>query len=101
MEIGEFYSKLQFLSDGKTTREDILMKLGEPSGQFEGERVFTYMVSIDSEGKLHVLPRQLALNPNDPRRYKLNSSICSLVLIFRPDNILEKHRLIGSQDEIK
>jgi hypothetical protein len=94
-------ANLQFLKDGKTTREDVLLKLGEPSGQFEGERILTYILLTDNEGKLHVLPRQVPMYPHDPRMYVLNSDICSLVLVFGSDNILMKHSLIGTKEEVK
>lgn len=97
----DFLAKLLFLEAGRTSREDILLRLGEPSGQYEGERIFTYLLAIGSEGKLHVLPRQLALNARDPRLYNLTPSVCSLVIVFRRDGVLEKFSLVGAQDKLK
>lgn len=31
-----------FLVDGKTSREDVLFELGLPTGQYQGEGIFTY-----------------------------------------------------------
>jgi len=97
----DFSDRLSFLINGVTTREEVLLKLGEPSGRFEGERILTYMLSIDNNKKLRVLPRQLAINYYDPRLYALNSMVCSLVLVFKENNILEKSELICSGDELK
>ena len=97
----DFSDHLQFLINGTTTREDVLLKLGEPSGRFEGERILTYMLSIDDKKDLRVLPRPLAVSRTDPRVYELNSMVCSLVLVFENDNLLEKSGLICSGDELK
>jgi hypothetical protein len=96
----DFSDRLQFLVNGITTREDVLLKLGEPSGRFEGERILTYMLSIDDNKDLRVLPRPLAVSRTDPRIYNLNPMVCSLVLVFRNDNILEKSGLVCSGDEL-
>ena len=97
----DFSHQLQFLIIGTTTREDVLLKLGEPSGRFEEERILTYMLSIDDKRDLRVLPRQLAVSPTDPRVYELNPMVCSLVLVFQSDNLLEKSELVCSGDEPK
>jgi hypothetical protein len=41
---------LPYLEDNKTTKEAVLMKLGEPSGHFEGERILTYRMADDEKG---------------------------------------------------
>ena len=97
----DFSNRLQFLVNGATTREEVLLKLGEPSGQFEGERILTYMLSIDDKRDLRVLPRQLAVSRTDPRVYELDPTVCSLVLVFQSDNLLEKSELVCSGDEPK
>ncbi|KAF0181910.1 MAG: hypothetical protein FD164_1398 [Nitrospirae bacterium] len=101
IETKDFLAKLQFLEAGRTSREDVLLRLGEPSGQYEGERIFTYILAIGNEGQLHVLPRQLALNQRDPRLYNFSPSVCSLVIVFRRDGVLEKFSLVGAQDKLK
>lgn len=96
----DFSDRLSFLINGVTTREEVLLKLGEPSGKFEGEHILTYMLSIDKDKRLRVLPRQLALSYIDPRIYALDRMICSLVLVFDENNILEKTGLISSENEL-
>jgi hypothetical protein len=41
--------QLSLLEDGKTTKQDILLKFGIPSSQFEGERIFTYRIEFDDK----------------------------------------------------
>ena len=38
---------LSAIQDGVTTREEVLLRLGSPSTQFEGERILTYELRID------------------------------------------------------
>lgn len=96
----DFSDSLQFLINGETTREEVLLKLGEPTGRFESDRILTYMLSIDTNKKLKILPRQLALSNIDPRLYELNRLVCSLVLVFEKSNILKKTELICAGDEL-
>ena len=95
-----FSDSLQFLINSETTREEVLLKLGEPTGRFENDRILTYMLSIGANKKLKILPRQLALSNIDPRLYELNSLVCSLVLVFEESNILKKAELICAGDEL-
>lgn len=67
--------KLAFLQNGKTTKEEVLLQLGIPSSQFEGERIITYWLNLDESKDM------------DSGRY-------SLVLVFDDRQILEKHSMI-------
>ena len=96
----DFSDSLQFLINGETKREEVLLKLGEPTGRFESDRILTYMLSIDTNKKVKILPRQLALSNIDPRLYELNRLVCSLVLVFEESNILKKAELICAGDEL-
>ena len=40
---------LDFLADGRTTREEVLLKLGQPSAQFQHENILTYRLNIESK----------------------------------------------------
>ena len=97
----DFSDSLKFLINGETTREEALLKLGEPTGRFENDRILTYMLSIGTNKNLKILPRQLALSNIDPRLYDLNRLVCSLVLVFEESNILKKAELICAGDEPK
>lgn len=87
-------SELGFIRAGETTREEILVRLGNPAGRFENDRILTYLVGFEADGKAHVYaPRTLGApyNPDwDPKVY-------SLVLVFQPDGVLLKRSLVGSE----
>ena len=40
---------LEFLKVGRTTRAEVLVNLGEPSGQFQQENILTYRIGGDAE----------------------------------------------------
>jgi hypothetical protein len=75
---------LSFLEDGKTSRDEVLLKLGNPSSKFEGERIFTYKIGGDKEKGYRVLypcPRWEGVG-------------YSMILVFDENSILSKHSLI-------
>jgi hypothetical protein len=79
---------LAFLVDGATTRETVLLQLGQPSGRFERERILTYRLGYDEKTGNHWLVEREA-GPSgwaawDRARY-------SLVLVFDERGVLRKH----------
>jgi hypothetical protein len=48
-------SELQFIKDGVTTREEVSLALGVPSGQLEGDRILMYQFRADDTGKWHLI----------------------------------------------
>jgi len=85
-------TSLSYLEVGKTTKEEVLIKLGIPSAQFEGERILTYRMMSDKEQGVLIVAREL--DDKDPRLSKWSKAIYSLVLIFDEQGILEKKSLI-------
>ena len=83
---------LSFIHAGVTTREDVLLKLGVPSAQFEGQRILTYELRVDDRGELHVVWPQR--NEDHPSLIRFKPDIYSLVLVFGPNAVLEKHSLV-------
>lgn len=86
---------LASIQDGVTTRQELLLRLGTPSTQFEGQRILTYQVRMDKSGEWQVFwPRRLSqhswLGHWEPGVY-------SLVLVFNPDGVLVKHSLVGAE----
>lgn len=88
---------LSFIQDGVTTREQVLLRLGIPAAQFETQRILTYQLRVDKDGVAQVvLPQRIAEHPKsniiewEPGNY-------SLVLVFRPNGVLERHSLVGAQ----
>jgi hypothetical protein len=85
---------ISFITDHTSTREEIILKLGEPSWSFEEGRILTYRLSLDRKG--NVIPVKISNYKNDPN-FAYASPVAtryySLVLIFS-GKILEKHSLL-------
>jgi hypothetical protein len=77
---------LPYLKDGKTLKEEILLKLGEPSGRFEGERILTYRMADDENGGYSVASPQ-GIGGWETARY-------SLVMVFDDHLVLKTHNLV-------
>jgi len=78
---------LAFLSDGLTRREDVLLKLGEPSARFEEARIVTYRLGRDDGGYF----------PAGGARSDWSAAPYSLVLVFDSNGILTRHSLVEVQ----
>lgn len=74
---------LDFLEDGKTSKQVAVIRLGQPSATFEGERIVTYRIGSDKKGYF------LRAGPDGWARTKF-----SLVLMFDENNVLQKHSLV-------
>ena len=75
---------LTFITDGQTTRTEILLQLGQPSASFEAERILTYRIGGDERRGYFVRELQMSWSETN----------YSLVLVFGPDSILQSHSLI-------
>ena len=78
---------LDFLSDGLTRREDVLLKLGEPSARFEESRIVTYRLGKDDGGYF----------PAGGPRSDWSAAPYSLVLVFDSNGILTRHSVVEVQ----
>ena len=74
---------LDFLTVGVTRREDVHLKLGEPSGQYEGSRILAYRLAKDEAG--YILVR------GDTGWAGVNYN---LILVFDADGILTRHSVV-------
>jgi len=83
---------LSYLEDGRTTKEDVLLRLGLPSAQFEGERILTYRMMLSKEEGLVVVSREL--DARDPWLSQWAKAEYSLVLVFDEQHILRRHSLL-------
>lgn len=83
-------STLDFLADGATPRQAILLRLGAPTGRFENDRILTYDFVRDQAGEWR---RVGAASYSDWRLHVIPGS-CSLVLVFRADGLLERHAVV-------
>ena len=87
-------TSLDFLEDGKTTKEDVLLKLGPSFATFEGQRIISYRLAKSREGYL-VMER--TTNPNVPGGPAWLSGLegkFNLMLIFDEHAILQRHSLV-------
>ncbi len=82
---------LNFLQDGKTTREQVITTLGQPSGRFESERILTYQLGYEPRNNgYYVVGRQ-----STPSGWPVWAATqFSLVLVFDDGGVLRKHSLI-------
>lgn len=71
---------LPFIEDGRTTKDEVLSKLGKPTGQFEDGRIFTYQMTFSEKEGFRV-------DYNKTFQY-------NLVLAFDGRNILQKHHIL-------
>lgn len=76
---------LEFVTDGQTTRSEVLLRLGEPSASFESEHILTYRIGGDSTDGFFV-------RDAPGTWYGTNYS---LVLVFNPTGVLESHSLVA------
>ncbi len=84
-----------FIADQKTTREEIILKLGEPSWSFEKGRILTYRIAIDKRGNVN--PVRVTNNKSDPYFSYMSyiaTKYYSLVLVFSGNNVLQQHSLL-------
>lgn len=80
---------LEGIQDGRTTRQEVLLRLGGPSAAFEEGRILTYDFVMEASGEWR---RVGAIATNDwsfawPRT-------ASLVLVFSPEDRLVRHNLV-------
>ena len=85
---------LSFIRDGVTTREEVVIKLGIPSAQIEGDKILMFQLQADKEGKWHLTTPQW--NATTGLR-TWTEGTCSLVLVFGEDGVLRKHSLVKPQ----
>lgn len=88
----EMMTHLPQLADGQTTKEEVLLSLGIPSAQFEGESILTYQMRRAADGGLHVVSRHVS--SSDPRFRSWPKGTYDLVLVFGRDQVLTRHALL-------
>ena len=85
-------TSLPGLVDGSTTREEVLLRLGAPSGRFEGDRILTFMLGETGDGLL--VPVAGDTSWRDPRLREWAIAQISLVTVFDGAGRLVRHRLV-------
>lgn len=74
---------LDFLRDGTTTRAEVHLRLGEPSSQYEQDRVLAYRLAKDAGGFAVVRPQPGWAGVSH-----------NLMLAFDADGVLRRHALV-------
>lgn len=82
---------LAFVRDGVTSREQALLQLGLPTGQFEGERIMTWRLCYNGET---LFPIAAERPPDDPRYTMWRVPAYNLVLVFDARNLVQRHSFI-------
>ena len=75
---------LDFLQDGQTKREEIVLRLGPPARTMQGERILFYRLSHTHWG-------YILQEPSHERWAGVNQS---LVLVLDEQGVLQKHSLV-------
>lgn len=71
---------LDFIQDGQTTKEDVLLRLGEPNALYEDARILTYRLSQDEKGWILLGPTK-----------GWSEAFVNLVLVFDSQGVLRRH----------
>ena len=77
---------LDFLEEGKTTKQMVFERLGQPSGTYENNKILTYRIESE-DGKGYFI--------DDVQRPRWFNSKYSLVLVFSENGILMKKSLVS------
>ena len=86
---GASHDLLKFLQVGQTTRQEVLLKLGQPSASFEQERILTYRIGEDAKQGYYLII------PNAKMQWQ--GVHYSLVLVFDSSGVLQRHNLVAVQ----
>lgn len=91
--------RLAFLTDGHTTREEVLLRLGTPGAHFEGERILTYAYRRSTtggwirEGRSWTVEQNLTRHENLAPVYR-SYRVGNLILVFGADGRLARHSMV-------
>lgn len=79
---------LDFLTAGTTSREETVLRLGQPSSTLLGETVLTYRIGEDPKQGRFVIGNFAAAT------WQWREARYSLVLVFDANGVLRKHNLV-------
>ena len=87
-------TQLPFLVVGKTRMEEVLLNLGIPSAQFQGDRILTYRMRLGGKRKKGFVVVAREFTSAAPRTLEWQLAEYDLVLVFDNRHVLQKHSLI-------
>ena len=79
---------LPIIQDGITLKQELQIRLGNPIESYEGGRIIIYYVADRGAEKLEVINYE-------KNNYSWAVAIYQLILVFDPNDVLEKHSLVG------
>jgi|CZKM01.1.fsa_nt_gi hypothetical protein len=86
---GASHDLLKFLQIGQTTRQEVLLTLGQPSASFEQEKILTYRLGEDAKQGYYLII------PNATMQWQVVHY--SLVLVFDSSGVLQRQNLVAVQ----
>jgi len=87
---------LDSLQIGQTTRQEVILKLGQPSATFEHEGILTYRVGYAQKlGYYIITPTTLTLWLSSAQSRTWANVHYSLVLVFDGNGVLQKQNLVS------
>ncbi|HXT66173.1 MAG TPA: hypothetical protein VN657_05230 [Nitrospiraceae bacterium] len=96
--------RLPFVQDGKTSKEEVLRRLGEPNHRYEEGRILTYTILSDEQcedisqnGQLRLINTRLTDEQGEALRAAnrcYSERRNTLILVFGPDALVERHSLV-------
>ena len=75
-----------FIRDGETNKQEILNRFGLPVHEYEGGRIISYFAQLDDRSE-YWDAGQMRVGQSFGERY-------ALMLVFGPDDVLERHSLV-------
>lgn len=88
---------LAFLQDGRTTREEAILRLGTPNARLEGERILTYAYATSPHGGIWSRRGRDRGGKGEGVPWDYRGPVHSLVLVFGADGVLTRHSLVVSR----
>jgi hypothetical protein len=82
--------RLDFATDGATTRGEAVARLGEPAAALEGGRILAFALVVGRDARLHVVAPPVGT----AAPWMLSGTRHALVLVFGADGVLERHALV-------
>jgi hypothetical protein len=89
-----FSERMPFIRDGITSRLEISNRLGEPAFVYEDGRIVTYRMHDRELSGLDVVAPRSMPKTADSGGMMMVWNLYSLVLVFGPDDTLERHSLV-------
>jgi hypothetical protein len=87
-------TSLEFLQDGHTSKEEVILKLGPPLRKIEWETILFYRLGKTKEGYVVLAPGDPLYNPGGSTWLSGIEGKFSLVLVFDNTEVLQKHSVV-------